>query len=200
MVNSTSRLWSGGDGAHSRVGGGSGGVEVDGVAHGAVVDQMHLHAVTEPSPQHRPHELAVVGHRGQRRGWCHLEFPLAHGEADVMGPAGLQRGKSGVAGVEIPARGLGEIHCAPGQGSPGIRCSLGRGRGSDEVDPQRHAHGSVTDEGAPSLLGLLEHPGVQGRGLPGVQTSRVRAGGQLQIVDLGRVGVGELDDQTVPGW
>ena len=186
----------GADGAHGRVRGDHARVEVQGVAHGPVVDQGDLEGVPHLSTQDRRRDLPVVGHAGLGDPTAHGHGDLGDGEGVAVGGLGGRGRQGGVEGGEALRQG----RLVVGYGAGGrARARTGRRHGGgSRGDVEDHAVGTVPGDRAPAL----HRPPNDARVELGTLSRGHPAGGgavlQDQVVDhVG--GVVQGDDQAVPG-
>ena len=192
---------SGRDRDHHLVGGALPGMEVDGVAQRALVDEPDDEGVPHPAVQGRPGGGAVVGPHLLGDSRSDLHVLLGDGErvsVDATGLHGRQHrvGDHGVTG------GLAPRHLVTGVGVLRVglrwRGRVGCGdRRSDRLDGHHHSHLPVSDHRAPAVEVAPDHPHVDHRRLPRREPPGVVTGLEHQVVHVGRVGVVDRDHQPI---
>src|SRR5699024_1963561 len=74
-----------------------------------------------------------------------------------------------------------------------------RGVPAGDLHGECHAHRLVPGDRAPPLERVADHSGVERDGLARLDAARVGAALEVEVVDVGLVGVGEGDLQAVAG-
>ena len=195
------------DRAHRLIGRGDPRVEVQGVAHRAVVDQGDLEGVPHLAAQDGAGDLPVegqapLGDAGADRHDLLLDgegVPVGHGAA--VGTAG-RRWQGGVEGLEACGQ-LGRVvgnRVLAGAGRLALAAAVLVGAGGRPArgDVEDHALGAVAGDGAPALDRTRDDAGVEGALGPGGDAPGGLAGGQDEVVDLVG-GVVQGDDEPVAG-
>ena len=195
------------DRAHRLIGRGDPGVEVQGVAHRAVVDQGDLEGVPHLAAQDGAGDLPVegqapLGDAGADRHDLLLDgegVPVGHGAA--VGTAGGGR-QGGVEGLEAGGQ-LGRVvgnRVLAGASRLALAAAVLVGAGGRPArgDVEDHALGAVAGDGAPALDRTRDDAGVEGALGSGGDAPGGLAGGQDEVVDLVG-GVVQGDDEPVAG-
>ena len=200
------------DRAHRLIGRGDPGVEVQGVAHRAIVDQGDLEGVPHLAAQDGAGNLPVegqapLGDTGADRHDLLLDgegVPVGHGTAVGTGRG---RWQGGVEGLEACGQ-LGRIvgnRVLAGAGLIALATAVlviavlvaGGGRPA-RGDVEDHALGAVAGDGAPALDRTRDDAGVEGALGSGGDAPGGLAGCQDEVVDLVG-GVVQGDDEPVAG-
>ena len=195
------------DRAHRLIGRGDPRVEVQGVAHRAVVDQGDLEGVPHLAAQDGAGDLPVegqapLGDAGADRHDLLLDgegVPVGHGAA--VGTAG-GRWQGGVEGLEAGGQ-LGRVvgnRVLAGAGRLALAAAVLVGAGGRPArgDVEDHALGAVAGDGAPALDRTRDDAGVEGALGSGGDAPGGLACGQDEVVDLVG-GVVQGDDEPVAG-
>ena len=195
------------DRAHRLIGRGDPRVEVQGVAHRAVVDQGDLEGVPHLAAQDGAGDLPVegqapLGDAGADRHDLLLDgegVPVGHGAAVGTGGGRRQGGVEGLEACGQLGRVVGNrVLAGAGRLALATAVLVGAGGRPARGDVEDHALGAVAGDGAPALDRTRDDAGVEGALGSGGDAPGGLAGGQDEVVDLVG-GVVQGDDEPVAG-
>src|SRR5699024_1053926 len=145
-------------------------VEVDRVAHVAVVDERDDEAVPDATAQCGPRGRPVVGPQRLRGPRGDLDLLVGDGEGYLVHPGRGGGREHGIAGGGVGARVAGEVDVGRGGGSRGagvhrvvVPPGCGGGAGSGGENRHHHAELAVTGDRAPAVDVLGDDAHVERR-------------------------------------
>ena len=213
----------GGDGLHRVIGGHHARVEVQRVAHRAVIDECNFKNVADLATQNRCHVLSVErphvnGHAGRHLAVDFLNFQGDLADGLAVHPLGGVRCRDVRVAVLVAAAGrCGHVNPAVRNGHKGrraTRCSMVVAArrtvvvatlrhlvcgGAGRLHLEHHAQGAVTRHGAVAFLVGGNDAGINGFRFAGVDNAGGRAVVEGQVVGHALIVVGDFNDQAVTG-
>ena len=211
----------GGDGLHRVIGGHHARVEVQRVAHRAVIDECNFKNIADLAAQNRCHVLPVErphvnGHAGRHLAVDFLNFQGDFADGLAVHLRGGVRCRDVRVAVLVAAAGrCGHVNPAvrnghEGRGATRRRVVVGARRtvvvatlrhlvcgGAGRLHLKHHAQGAVARYGAVGFLVGADDAGVDGFRFAGVDGAGGCAVVEGQVVGHALVVVGDLDDQAV---